>query len=879
MAKNHSKGNVTPVMQQFLDAKSQVPDALVLFRMGDFYETFFEDAVTAAKILDITLTARDKQGDNPIPMAGVPHHALDGYLARLIAAGLKVAICDQLEDPSKAVGIVRRGITRVITPGVILDPSNLDAGRFNYLAALVFSLRGTALAYLDASCGEFRGTLVEDPSLLKSELSRIEPAELLIAADSEEALEPYRAFVEGATITPLAAAYFEVDRGSEEAHLLGLEGPEPPAQELAAAGSALLRYLRETQRGRMPTLEVLEAYAVRDFMILDETAVTDLELLKTIIGGERRGTLLWVLDRTKTPMGRRLLKRWVTYPLVRIDAIERRLDAVEELANRGIDREELRNQLDAVADIERLLARIQTGQGNARDLAGLGRSLDALRPVRGALQEMKRPALRELAGRIDPLPALSEQVLGSLVAEPPVSIREGGMFRRGVNADLDELAALAKGGREWIARFEAEQREATGISSLKVRFNRVFGYFIEITRANLHLVPEAAGYIRKQTMVNAERFYTVELKEYEEKVLTAQDRQYELETQLFEDLRDTVTAEARTLSLTAGGVAELDALLSLAHVAKEHTYARPVVDNSGTIDIKEGRHPVVERLLPARRYVPNDVRLDVESSQVMLVTGPNMAGKSTVMRQVALTTIMAQMGSFVPAESAQIGVTDRVFTRVGASDALTRGLSTFMVEMNEAAEILRKATRRSLVILDEIGRGTSTYDGLSIAWAVAEYLHDVLGARTMFATHYHELTQLTATKPRVCNWNIAVKEFNDEIFFLHKLVEGATNRSYGIQVARLAGVPAPVIGRAKEILASLEDGTDPRKVINKGRPVRRKPKTGMGDLFSALPQPEPLTPSAVELKLRSVDPNGLTPLEALTLLYDLKKLSAADDGE
>ena len=875
MAKKKTTGNVTPVMQQFLDAKSQAPDALLLFRMGDFYETFFEDAVTAANILGITLTARDKQGANPIPMAGVPHHALDTYLSKLIEAGLKVAICDQMEDPSKAKGIVKRGITRVVTPGVILDPNNLDADRFNYLAAIVFSLNGAALAYLDASCGEFRGTRIEDPSLLKGELARIEPAELLIAAESEEALEPYRAMIEGATVTPLPATWFEVDRDDEATHLLGLDGPEPPAADLAGAGSALLRYVRETQRGHMPTLEVLETYEVRDFMVLDETAVTDLELLRTIIGGDRRGTLLWVLDRTKTPMGRRLLKRWVTYPLVRIEAIERRLDAVEELANRGIDREELRNQLDAVADIERLLARIQTGQGNARDLAALGRSLDALRPVRAALQAMKKAALRELAGRIDPLPMISEEILGSLVDEPPVTTRDGGMFRRGVNADLDELAALAKGGREWIARYEAEQRAATGITSLKVKFNKVFGYFIEITRANMHLVPEE-GYIRKQTMVNAERFYTVELKEYEEKVLTAQDKQSELESQLFEDLRDTVAAEARALSLTAGGVAELDALLSLAHVSKEHDYVRPSVDYSGTLDIKEGRHPVVERLLPAKRYVPNDVRLDVESSQVMIVTGPNMAGKSTVMRQVALITIMAQMGSFVPAESAAIGVADRVFTRVGASDALTKGLSTFMVEMNEAAEILRKATRRSLVILDEIGRGTSTYDGLSIAWAVAEYLHDVLGARTMFATHYHELTQLTATKGRVTNWNISVKEFNDEIFFLHKLVEGATNRSYGVQVARLAGVPAPVIGRAKEILASLEDGTDPRKVIRKGRPVRRKPKTGMGDLFSAPAVADPVTPSAVELRLKSVDPNGLSPLEALTLLYDLKKLSDAD---
>jgi DNA mismatch repair protein MutS len=874
MAKKKTTGNVTPVMQQFLDAKSQAPDALLLFRMGDFYETFFEDAVTAANILGITLTARDKQGANPIPMAGVPHHALDTYLAKLIKAGLKVAICDQMEDPSKAKGIVKRGITRVVTPGVILDPNNLDADRFNYLAAIVFSLSGAALAYLDASCGEFRGTCIEDPSLLKGELSRIEPAELLIVADSEASLEPYRAMIEGATVTPLAATYFAVDRDDEVTPLLGLEGPEPPAMDLAAAGSALLRYVRETQRGHVPTLEVLETYEVRDFMVLDETAVTDLELLRTIIGGDRRGTLLWVLDRTKTSMGRRLLKRWVTYPLVRIEAIERRLDAVEELANRGIDREELRDQLDAVADIERLLARIQTGQGNARDLAALGRSLDALRPVRAALQAMKKAALRELAGRIDPLPLISEQILESLVDEPPATTRDGGMFRRGVHADLDELAALAKGGREWIARYEAEQRAATGISSLKVKFNKVFGYFIEITRANMHLVPEE-GYIRKQTMVNAERFYTVELKEYEEKVLTAQDRQSELEAQLFEDLRDTVAAEARALSLTAGGVAELDALLSLAHVAKEHNYVRPAVDYSGTLDIKEGRHPVVERLLPAKRYVPNDVHLDVEASQVMIVTGPNMAGKSTVMRQVALITIMAQMGSFVPAASATIGVADRVFTRVGASDALTKGLSTFMVEMNEAAEILRKATRRSLVILDEIGRGTSTYDGLSIAWAVAEYLHDVLGARTMFATHYHELTQLTATKGRVTNWNISVKEFNDEIFFLHKLVEGATNRSYGVQVARLAGVPAPVIGRAKEILASLEDGTDHQRLIRKGRPVRRKPKAGMGDLFSAPAVAEPMVPSAVELRLKSVDPNGLTPLEALTLLYDLKKLSDA----
>ncbi|MBM4371195.1 MAG: DNA mismatch repair protein MutS [Deltaproteobacteria bacterium] len=868
MTRPKTPGNVTPVMQQFLDAKAEVPDALVLFRMGDFYETFFEDAETAARVLDITLTARDKQGDNPIPMAGVPHHALDAYLPRLLEAGLKVAICDQMEDPAKARGIVRRAITRVVTPGVILDPGTLDSGRNNFLAALVFSLRGSALAYLDASCGEFRGTLVEDPALLRSELARVGPAEILVAPGAEASLQPLKEVLKGATVTPLEPAWFTPEDDPDTRRLLDAGGPGTPPTEVLAAAAALLRYVRGTQRGRLPSLEVLETYQVRDFMVLDETAVTDLELLRTIRGGDRRGTLLWVLDGTRTPMGRRLLKRWLLYPLVRTDAIERRLDAVEELGERSIERERLREYLGDVADLERLLARVQAGQGNARDVLALGRSLERLRPVREALQGTKAPLLRELAGRIDPLPALSARILESLVEEPPVTVREGGMFRPGISAELDDLAELARGGREWIARFEAEQREKTGIASLKVRFNRVFGYYIEVTRANLHLVP-AEGYLRKQTMVNGERFYTPELKEYEEKVLTAQERQYELEARLFEELRDAVGAQARALGLTAGGVAELDVLLALAQAARENGYTRPVVDYSGVIDLRDGRHPVVERLLPARRFVPNDVRVDVDSNQLLIITGPNMAGKSTVMRQVALTVIMAQMGSFVPAASAVVGVADRVFTRVGASDALTRGLSTFMVEMNEAAEILRRATRRSLVILDEIGRGTSTYDGLAIAWAVAEHLHDVIGPRTLFATHYHELTQLTGSKVRVSNWNIAVKEFNDEIFFLHKLVEGATNRSYGVQVARLAGVPAPVIARAKEILVSLEDSGDPRRVIRKGRPVKRRPPAGVGDLFTPAAGE---ADSPLEERLRRLDPNAVSPMEALALLFELRGL-------
>jgi len=872
MTENEGKERtVTPAMRQYLEAKTQVPDALLLFRMGDFYEIFYEDALEAAPIMEVALTSRDKGSDNPVPMCGVPYHALKPYVAKLLQAGKKVAICEQMEDPALAKGIVRREIVRVVSPGVILDIDALDAATNNYLGCVVQGLDGVGFACLDASTGEFRASRVDDFAQLRIELSRLEPREIIYPQRLESKMEKLSALLPAASVHAADDSLFEPTRCREALGKLADPGTLP-VEVLASAG-ALVAYLRTLQRTGDLQLEPLVVYEIKNFLVLDETAVADLELVRTLSQGSRRGSLLGLMDKTSTAMGARMLRKWLSWPLVDKDAIERRLDTVQELVEKSMLRTQIQEALKGLHDMERLATRVVTRTASPRELLSLARSTAMLESLRGLLSGCSSFELTRLSAALRPAPEPLDRTLRAMRDSPPLTAKEGGIFVAEFDQELARLLELTRGGKEWLLKYEEEQKRAAGIPSLKVRYNKVFGYYIEITKANLHLVPPQ--FIRKQTLVNAERFFTQELKEYEEKVLTAQERANALEEELFLALLDEVAAHRQEILDAASAVATLDVLLSFAALAHTRGYCRPRLDYSTTIDLKDNRHPVVEAMMQSGKFVPNDVFLDGEKQQLLIITGPNMAGKSTVMRQVALTAIMAQMGSFVPAREATIGLVDRIFTRVGATDSLSRGLSTFMVEMKEAAEILKKATRKSLVILDEVGRGTSTYDGLSIAWSMAEYLHDFLCARTLFATHYHELTQLTKYKKRTRNFSIAVKEFNDEILFLHRLVEGATNRSYGVQVARLAGVPRPVIDRAKEILASLEEGTGDIS-IERPKPVRRRkgPQDDQPTLFDLTKARQSAPPGEDELvhRVKNLSLDATTPLEALNILHTLKKL-------
>ncbi|MBM4355260.1 MAG: DNA mismatch repair protein MutS [Deltaproteobacteria bacterium] len=869
--------NITPAMRQYLEAKAQVPDAILLFRMGDFYELFFEDALEAAPIMEVVVTSRDKSSENPVPMCGVPHHALKTYVGKLLAAGKKVAICEQMEDPSQAKGIVRREIVRVVSPGVVLDLDALEAGANNFLAAVYHGLDGIGFACLDASTGCFRACRADDFPNLRIELARLEPREVVFPEKLAGKMDKVAAVLPAAALRPAPDDWFE-PRCTRPA-LEGLAHVRELGPEVLAAAGALVGYLKSLQRDGRLQLEPLELYEIRNYLVLDETAVTDLELLRTY-SGDRRGSLLALMDRTCTAMGARLLRRWLTYPLVEPEAIDQRLDAVQELVEQSMLRENLAETLKQLYDVERLATRVVTRQATPRELQSLAQSAALFDRLRQLLTSCCSPEIRRLSSALQTKPEPLVTALRFLKDPAPPIAREGGIFLPEYNVRLAELLELTRGGREWLLGYEAKLRSESGIQSLKVGFNKVFGYYIEVTRANLHLVPQT--FIRKQTLVNAERYFTPELKEYEEKVLHAQDQANALEEELFLELLDQVAGHREAILAAAASVATLDVFVSFARLAHGNGYCRPRIDRSDVLDLKESRHPVVEKMMPASRFVPNDVFLDAEKQQLLIITGPNMAGKSTVMRQVALTVIMAQMGSFVPAREATIGLVDRIFTRVGATDSLARGLSTFMVEMKEAAEILKKATRRSLVILDEVGRGTSTYDGLSIAWSMVEYLHDNLRARTLFATHYHELTQMSEYKKRARNFNIAVKEFNDEILFLHRLVEGGTNRSYGIQVARLAGVPLPVIDRAKEILSSIEDGSGDIR-IERPRPARRKRPDGplQPSLFDAVrrpapesqdgPPPAPAPDDRLTRTLKELSLDTMSPIEAFNLLYRLKK--------
>ena len=859
-------------MRQYLDVKRQHRDAIVFFRMGDFYEMFYEDALTAARVLELTLTSRAKDsGGTAIPMCGVPFHAADTYIARLVKKGFRVAVCDQVEDPRKAKGIVRREVTRVHSPGTFTDPSYLEAREPTFLAA-VHSTGGDdpiwGLAFLDVSTGEFGATELRGPGAeqtLTAELAVLRPREVLLAAEFSVELwlpgtaSPRVTRVEGWTFEPTRAR----DTLCNQLRVASLAGHglEQAAAAVSAAG-CIVSYLRDTQRGDLSHVRDITLRVASDALLIDPVTIAHLNVVEGSEGG-RGGSLLEVLDRTSTPMGARMLRHWLLRPLVAVARIQDRLDAVEDFAFRSTERAKLLDLLRKSHDLERLIARIALGTAGPRDVAGLGQSLALLPRLRALVSTLRAPLIQSLASEIDELVDVRDRIEHTIAPEPPALARDPGVIRDGVDPELDELRTISRGGKSSIAAMEDAERARTGISSLKIRFNRVFGYYIEISKANLGAVP--AEYQRKQTIAGGERFTTPALKEYEDRVLTAEERIAVRELELFEALRAAIAAEAPRVLDSARAVAALDALAGLADAAASLNYTKPHVHDGDEFVATEGRHPIVERTV-TDAFVPNDIQLDGRASQVVILTGPNMGGKSTYLRQTALLALMAQAGSFVPARSAKLGVVDRIFARVGASDNIARGQSTFMVEMQETATILHAATNRSLVILDEIGRGTATFDGMSLAWAVAEHLAANTRARpkTIFATHYHELTDLAGALPGVVNFHVAAREFKDDIIFLHKIIPGRSDRSYGIQVARLAGLPPAVVTRASEILRALEEDE-----------LRRGGRPSLSETAGGGPQQPGLFQSAsdhpVVERLRALDPDRVTPLEALGLLAELKK--------
>jgi DNA mismatch repair protein MutS len=860
------------MITQYLLIKEQYPDAILFYRMGDFYEMFFEDAKVASRALQITLTSRNKNDKSPVPMCGVPHRAAKGYIARLIESGYKVAVCDQLEDPAKAKGLVKRDVVRVITPGMIIEDDFLDERVHNYALAVAIDSDVSGIARLDISTGTFRVTELRNPNAVMDEILRIRPRELLLPASSKDTPEDasIRQALPEVSVSYLDDQAFEYRRGyerlTEQFHTVNLEGfgCEQMKAGIRAAG-AVVFYVRETQKQNLQHLAGIESYFIENHLLVDELSWQNLELSRNIRSGTRRGTLIGIIDCTRTAMGARLLADWMRYPLIHPEKIRLRQDAVQEAKKKVPLRHDLRESLKSVYDLERIGSKIMTGHANARDLVALKQSLQMLPMIWSLLAEMESEQFQP-PENLDALNELAALIERSIREEAPPTISEGGIIKTGYHPQLDELVQISRDAKGWLAQLEIREKEATGISTLKVRFNKVFGYYLEVPKARAGAVPD--HYVRKQTLVNAERYITDELKTFEMKVLGAEDRRAVLEYEIFNEIRGHVTQNSRHIQNVAGFLSQLDCLTSLSEIADQNDYCRPEITTDGVISIEDGRHPVVEKMITGERFVPNTIQLDNQQNQVLIITGPNMAGKSTVLRQVALTVILAQMGAFIPAVKASISITDRIFTRVGALDNLSHGQSTFLVEMQETANILNNATADSLVIMDEIGRGTSTFDGLSLAWAVAEHLHDLKGrgVKTLFATHYHELTELARTKGRVKNFNIAVKEWNDEIIFLRKLVAGGTNRSYGIQVARLAGIPPRVIGRAKKILADIEQGqsglsASVRDVDGSGASKHTPVQL---DLFRK-------TESVVVDKLQRTDLSRMTPIEALNFLNELQK--------
>ncbi len=884
---------LTPMFEQYHRIKRDHADKILLFRMGDFYEMFFDDAVAASGVLDIALTARGKGTDTEAPMCGVPQQAVDSYIARLIASGHRVAVCDQVEDAGQARGLVRREVVRVVSPGTVTDPAALDAHENIYIACLHPGLAGVGAAFIDLSTGDFQ--IAESRSVspweeISLHVAALRPREILHPerADPRANLPPEA--VAGISFNALPDWTFARDASyrtlTEQMKTRSLEGFGCQEMDLAVgAGGALVHYLKGSQRSALAHIHRVIPRASADHMLLDAPTLRTLEVVRSQATNDRRGSLLAVLDRTVTAMGSRRMRSWLLAPLLSVDAIGARHEAVAELAVDMLRRVDLRQSLAGIRDVERLLGRVTLGTANARDLMALRVSFERLPAIVATLAAAHAPLLRGHAGplasadtaappgALDVLADLHDLLARSIVDDPPATIRDGGMIRAGYDAALDELRAISRDGRAWIARMEAREREKTGIASLKVRFNKVFGYYIEISRSNLGLVPP--DYERKQTIVNAERFVTTELKEYEEKVLTAQERIQEMEHAIFARIRDTVAAAAPRVAATADRIAAIDALAGLAETAVARDYTRPIVSAQAGTRIIGGRHPVVEALNTEERFVPNDAELGADGARILIVTGPNMGGKSTYLRQVALITLMAQAGSFVPAAEAAIGVADRIFSRIGSSDNLAGGQSTFMVEMQETANILNNATPRSLILLDEVGRGTSTFDGLSLAWAIVEHLHDApsLRGRVLFATHYHELTELSLTRDAIRNLTVAVQESGHEVVFLRKIVEGAADRSYGIQVARLAGLPPEVIGRAQEVLANLEQeeiGRDglPKLARHGAQGAAPRPRAGQLPLFGPTTDP---AESEIARAIRGMDLDAMTPLEALAALDRLKR--------
>ena len=873
---------LTPMMKQYMETKSQYQDCILFYRLGDFYEMFFEDALTASRELEITLTGKNCGQEEKAPMCGVPYHAVEGYLNRLVAKGYKVAICEQVEDPKTTKGIVKREVVRIVTPGTNLDTQALDETKNNYIMCIVYIADRYGVSVADISTGDYFVTEIPDSAKLLDEIYRFSPSEIIC----NEAF--YMSGVDmdgmkdrlGITIYSLESWYFddEVCRKKllehfEVSSFAGLGLADYDCGIISAG--ALLQYLLETQKNSLSNLTHITPYAAGKFMMIDSSTRRNLELCETLREKQKRGSLLWVLDKTKTAMGARTLRKYVEQPLIDKTEIIRRLDAVQELKEQAISREEIREYLSPVYDLERLITKIAYGSANPRDLTAFRSSLEMLPALLYILQEMKAELLKDLAVDLDPLEDLCILVKKAIREDPPIAMKEGNIINDGYNEEVDKLRRAKSDGKDWLAKLENDEREKTGIKNLKIKYNKVFGYYLEVTNSYKEMVPEY--YTRKQTLANAERYITPELKELEDMILGAEDKLYALEYELYSEVRDLIASQIERIQKTAKAVAALDAFASLALVAERNNYVRPKINEKGVIDIKEGRHPVVERMIPNEMFISNDTYLDDKKHRISIITGPNMAGKSTYMRQTALIALMAQIGSFVPAKSANIGLSDRIFTRVGASDDLASGQSSFMVEMTEVANILRNATSKSLLILDEIGRGTSTFDGLSIAWAVIEYISDsrLLGAKTLFATHYHELTELEGKIDNVNNYCIAVKEKGDDIVFLRKIVKGGADKSYGIQVAKLAGVPELVIGRAKEIVEELSDEDITARVseiASKERVVKKKPKVKKYDdvdiaqmsLFDTVKDDDVLE------ELKNLDVGNMTPIDALNTIYRLQ---------
>ena len=861
--------SVTPMMQQYLDTKAEYKDCILFFRLGDFYEMFFDDARTASRELELTLTGKDCGLSERAPMCGVPYHAVDTYVEKLIERGYKVAICEQMEDPALAKGLVKRAVTRIITPGTVIEPAMLDEKANNFLLSICFVADRAGLAFADVSTGEFYVHEITQPeTTLSDEVARISPMEIIcndqvklracLQREMQNASEQPSAWFQLANATEALCRHFALNDLSP----LGLSDEYKAG---ASAAGALMRYLSETQKNALEHMTSLRIYQGSETMLLDRNTRRNLELTESIRGRSRKGSLLWLLDKTSTAMGGRLLRSWIEQPLVDEEKINRRLDAVGEFAQEHVLTMTLAEELQGVYDIERLLSKVAYKSMNARDCLSLCASLQKVPKIRELLREAKSQAVEEIRDSLDTLPELTDLLTRAIHPDAPILITEGGIIRDGYSQMLDEYRAASTSGKQWILELEQKEREETGIRNLRIQYNRVFGYYIEVSKSYYEMVP--ARYTRKQTLANCERYMTPELHEIQETVLGAQEKAIRLEQGLFIEIRDFLSAQIPRIQHTAVGLKTLDALVSLAVAAVKNRYVRPEIADDGVIDIVDGRHPVVEAGMHGDdQFVPNSTLLDDEDNRMLIITGPNMAGKSTYMRQVALITLMAHMGSFVPAESAKISTVDRIFTRVGASDDLASGQSTFMVEMNEMAHILRSATSKSLIVLDEIGRGTSTFDGLSIAWAVVEYLVDKkkIGAKTLFATHYHELSELEGRLGGVVNYRISVKEHGEDIIFLRKIERGGADKSFGIHVAHLAGMPRPVIMRAHEILARLETNDVSQSTIGQNILGEEEKKPKQVNLFEA---------PAMDLveEIRALDVMSMTPIEALNTLFTLKE--------